>query len=236
MKRGLVLLLLLWASPCAVMAADKAVFSVAPEPADKPWWRRAVWQPRATSVHNVPIKRLHPDWCAAEALGRERLDEAVGAASVDQALEGRSFTLEGNFDGGGTSQLTFVGAYRRCSGEQGLFVAIVEPSRERARMRFLVEVPDPGSALAMLGREPDGTLAVWWCADCANGNRIAYSRDKREFFVAASGVCTAPPSPLLEGTPVRSTTPSCLPPRGRLQLESQSPRASSLSKRPANPS
>jgi hypothetical protein len=184
MKAWQVLLLVLWAGPFVVVAADKAVFTVSAEPADKPWWRRAQWQPRATSVQNVPIKRLHPDWCAAEALGRERLDEAVGAALVDQALEGRSFTLEGHFDGSGAPQVAFVGAYRRCSGEQGLFVTIIEPSRDRARMRFLVEVPDPGSALAMLGREPDGTLAVWWCADCASGNRIAFNRDKREFYVA----------------------------------------------------
>ncbi len=184
MKPALVLALVLGAGSLAVQAADKAVFAVAPEPADQPWWRRAQWQPRATVVHNVPIKRLHPDWCAAEALSRERLDEAIGAAMVDQALDGRSFTQEGHFDGAGAAQLAFVGAYRRCSGEQGLFVAIIEPSRERVRMRFLVEVPDPGSALAMLGREPDGTLAVWWCADCANGNRIAFNRDKREFYVA----------------------------------------------------
>lgn len=184
MKAGLVLLLVLWASPFAVVAADKAVFSIAAEPADKPWWRRAQWQPRATIVQNVPIKRLHPDWCAAEALGRDRLVDAVGAALVDQALDGRSFTLQGNFDGSGALQLAFVGAYRRCSGEQGLFVAIIEPSRDRARMRFLVEVPDSDSALAMLGREPDGILAVWWCAECASGNRIAFNRDKREFYVA----------------------------------------------------
>lgn len=184
MKPALILVLVLWAGPGVVEAADKAVFIVAPEPADKPWWRRAQWQPRATTVQSVPIKRLHPDWCAAEALNRESLDEAIGAALVDQALEGRAFTLEGNFDGSGAPQLAFVGAYRRCSGEQGLFVTIIEPWRDRARMRFLVEVPDPGSALAMLSREPDGTLAVWWCADCANGNRIAFNREKREFYVA----------------------------------------------------
>jgi hypothetical protein len=184
MRPAVWLLLVLWAAPLAVEAADRAVFTVMPEPSGEPWWRRAQWQPRATIVQGVPIKRLHPDWCAAEALSREHLDRAIGAGAVDQALEGRSFTLEGGFDGSGAVQLAFVGAYRRCTGEQGLFVAIVEPSRERVRMRFLVEVPDPGSALAMLGREPDGTLAVWWCADCASGNRIAFSRDKREFFVA----------------------------------------------------
>ena len=184
MKRALLLALLLCSSASGVQAADKAVFSAAADPADKPWWQRAQWQPRATVVHNVPIKRLHPDWCAAEAMSRERLNETVGAAVVDQALDGRSFTQEGYFDGSGAAQLAFVGAYRRCSGEQGLFVTIVEPLRERVRMRFLVEVPDPGSALAMLGREPDGTLAVWWCADCSNGNRIAFNREKREFYVA----------------------------------------------------
>mgnify|MGYP003417420485 CR=1 FL=1 len=94
------------------------------------------------------------------------------------------FVLEGSFDGSGAAQVAFVGAYRRCTGEQGLFVAIIEPGKDRVRMRFLVELPDPGSGLALLDREPDGTLAAWWCADCANGNRIAFNRDKREFYVA----------------------------------------------------
>jgi hypothetical protein len=165
-------------------AADGAVLRLAAEPAEAPWWQRAKWQPRAAAVHGVPIKRLHPEWCAAEPLSRQRFDAAVGPALVDAALAGRSFLLEGSFDGRGIAQMAFVGAYRRCAGEQGLFVAIVEPALERPRMRFLVEVPDAGSALAMLDREPDGTLAVWWCADCGNGSRIAFNRDKREFYVA----------------------------------------------------
>jgi hypothetical protein len=176
--------LILLASPLPGAAAPDAVLVVAAEPADAPWWRRAQWQPRATQVHGVPIKRLHPQWCAAEALERGPFDKLVGAAVLDEALAGRRFRLEGAFDGGPAVQWAFVGAYRHCSGEHGLFVAIVEPGKERVRMRFLVEAPEPASGLAMLDREPDGTLAVWWCADCANGNRIAYNRDKREYFVA----------------------------------------------------
>jgi hypothetical protein len=179
------LLGLLWlclAAPPA-SAADK-VLVIASEPADKPWWRRAQWQPRATLVQGVPIKRLHPDWCAAEALSRSAFDAAAGAAAVEQALAGRSLMLHGNFDGSGAPQIAFVGAYRRCAGEKGLFAAIVEPAKDRVRMRFLVEVPEPGSGLALLDREPDGSLAVWWCADCGNGNRIAFNRERREFYVA----------------------------------------------------
>jgi hypothetical protein len=176
--------LLLGCLAAPASAADKAVFALAAEPADKPWWQRARWQPRATTVQGVAIKRLHPEWCAAEALTRERLDAAVGADAVSTVLDGRAFAIDGLFDSGGAMQSAFVGAYRRCSGEQGLFVAIVEPGKERVRMRFLVEVPDPGSAVAMLAREPDGTLAVWWCGDCADGNRIAYNRQRREFYVA----------------------------------------------------
>jgi hypothetical protein len=179
----IVALCVLVALPGPVRAA-KPLLDVAAEPVDKPWWRRAQWHPRAAAVHGVAIKRLHPQWCAAEALRRAPLDEAFGAAEVDRALAGRTFMLEGAFDGSGALQRAFVGAYRRCDGEQGLFVAVVEPARDRTRMRFLVEVPDPGSALALLDREPDGTLAVWWCADCGNGSRIAYNRERREFYVA----------------------------------------------------
>jgi hypothetical protein len=177
-------LLLALGAPLPVEATEETVLSIAAEPADKPWWRRARWQPRATVVQGVAIKRLHPQWCAAEPLSRERLDAAVGAAPVEAAMAQRRFLIEGSFDGSGAAQIAFTGAYRRCDGERGLFVAIVEPARERPRMRFLVEVPEPGSGLALLDREPDGTLAVWWCADCDNGNRIAFNRDKREFYVA----------------------------------------------------
>jgi hypothetical protein len=183
-RLGLALLLCLALPPLPVSAAEPAVLSVADEPADRPWWRRARWQPRAVVIHGVPIKRLHPDWCSAEALLRERFEAAVGAAAVDAALGRRQFLVSGSFDASGAPQIAFVGAYRRCGGEQGLFAAIVEPAKDRVRMRFLVEVPEPGSGLAMLDREPDGTLAVWWCAECGNGNRIAFNRDKREFYVA----------------------------------------------------
>jgi hypothetical protein len=181
--RALFLVIWLVALPPASAAPD-AVLTLAAEPADAPWWRRAQWQPRGTQVHGVPIKRLHPQWCAAEALTAERFEMLVGAAVLDAALGGRRLRLDGTFDGGTAPQWAFVGAYRRCDGERGLFAAIVEPSRDRMRMRFLVEAPEPGSGLAMLDREPDGTLAVWWCADCANGSRIAFNRDKREYFVA----------------------------------------------------
>ena len=184
MRAALVAALCLLAALTPAAAADSAVLSVAAEPADKPWWQRAAWTPRAATVRGVPIKRLHPDWCAAQELTRQVLDAAVGPLMVDAAMDGRTFVLEGDFNGSGVTQQAFVGAYRRCAGEQGLFVAIVESTRERVRMRFLVEVPDPGSALALLAREPDGTLAVWWCADCASGNRIGFNRQTREFFVA----------------------------------------------------
>jgi hypothetical protein len=183
-KTAALLCLLLCSVVAAPACAAEPVLVIAGEPADNPWWRRAQWQPRATVVQGVPIKRLHPDWCAAEALQRERFDAAVGAAQVDAAMAGRRFLIEGSFDAGGAAQFAFVGVYRRCGGERGLFAAIVEPGKDRVRMRFLVEAPDPGSGLALLDREPDGTLAVWWCGDCGNGNRIAFNRDKREFYVA----------------------------------------------------
>jgi hypothetical protein len=184
MRALAVLSLWLLLSVPPVEAAPDAVLVVAAEPADAPWWRRAQWQPRATQVHGVPVKRLHPQWCAAEALASVRFEPLVGAAVLEAALAGRRFRIDGTFDGGAAPQWAFVGAYRRCDGERGMFAAIVEPAKDRLRMRFLVEAPEPGSGLAMLDREPDGTLAVWWCADCANGNRIAYNRDKREYYVA----------------------------------------------------
>ncbi|MDH5330831.1 MAG: hypothetical protein OEW27_12855 [Aquincola sp.] len=132
----------------------------------------------------MAIKRLHPDWCAAEAFSRDLLSEALLELQPSGSFDGYVFLVEGSFDGRGKPQIAFVGAYRRCSGEQGLYFAIVEPQRERPRMRFLVEVPEPGSAIATIGREPDGTLAVWWCDQCDNGVRVEYSRETLGFFVA----------------------------------------------------
>jgi len=166
------------------VAATDSLLTVSPEPAIDPWWLRARWKPQSQVVRGVPIKRLHPQWCAAEAFSRELLAQALPVPSAASGAQGQTFFLEGSFDGSGRPQLAFVGAYRQCGGEQGLFLAIVEPHRDRPRMRFLVEVPDPGSALATLGLEPDGSLAVWWCVDCANGARIEFNRESRGFFVA----------------------------------------------------
>jgi hypothetical protein len=187
--RVIVLLLSALLGAPAARAADP-VLVIAAEPAAAAWWQRAIWSPRATVVRGVPIKRLHPEWCAAEAFTRERFDAALAPAESDalaRHMGSRAFQLEGRFDASGRAQIAFVGVYRRCAGEQGLFMAIVEPHAERPRMRFLVEVPDSGAAtgvLASLGREPDGALAVWWCADCDNGVRIEAHREQRAFFVA----------------------------------------------------
>lgn len=185
MKRlSLLALLLLALSATATTVAPGDVLIVAPEPAAEPWWQRARWQPKSQAVRGVAIKRLHPEWCAAEVFSRELIGEDRLGAAAGSPLDGLDFTLEGNFDGSGRPQIAFVGVYRRCAGEQGLFAAIVEPARDRPRMRFLVEVPNTDSALATVGREPDGTLAVWWCVACPNGVRIEFNRETRGFFVA----------------------------------------------------
>jgi hypothetical protein len=160
------------------------VLEIAAEPAAEPWWQRARWQPKSQTVRGVSIKRLHPEWCAAEAFSRDLIGEDLLGPGAGDPLGGLEFSLEGNFDGSGRPQVAFVGAYRRCDGERGLFATIIEPARERPRMRFLVEVPNTRSALAMLGREPDGTLAVWWCAACPNGVRIEFNRQNNAFFVS----------------------------------------------------
>ena len=164
--------------------AAPPVLSVRPEPARDPWWQRATVTPRATTVRGIAIKRLEPAWCAAEAFTRELFGEELLGPAGGNPLEGLAFSLEASFDGSGKPQTAFVGAYRRCNGESGLFVAITDRPGERPRMRFLVEVPDPGTAFAALALEPDGTLAVWWCAACDNGHRIAFNRETRGFFVA----------------------------------------------------
>lgn len=169
----------------AMAQASGPVVEVRAEPAHDPWWLRATIHPQATKVLGMAIKRLHPDWCAAEVFTPELFGSVLLGPAGGQPLEGGlAFSIEGNFDGSGKPQIAFVGAYRHCDGEQGLYMAIVEPQRERPRMRFLVEVPDAPSAFAALGREPDGTLAVWWCAGCDTGSRIAFNRETRGFFVA----------------------------------------------------
>ena len=172
-------------APCIqAQGAAPPILSIRPEPARDPWWQRATVTPRATTVRGIAIKRLEPAWCAAEAFTRELFGEELLGPAGGSPLEGLAFSLEASFDGSGKPQTAFVGAYRRCNGESGLFVAITDRPGERPRMRFLVEVPDPGTAFAALALEPDGTLAVWWCAACDNGHRIAFNREMRGFYVA----------------------------------------------------
>jgi hypothetical protein len=183
---SLCLCLTLWTVGAQTVRAANELLVVAPEPATDPWWQRSQWHPRATAVRGVNIKRLHPDWCAAEAFSRELLGDALLGPAAGNPLAGLDFEIEGSFDGSGRPQLAFVGAYKRCAGEQGLFAAIIEPNRDRPRMRFLVEVPNAPSAFAALGREPDGSLAIWWCAACENGVRIEFNRETKEFFVSGA--------------------------------------------------
>ena len=162
------------------------MLSVRAEPARDPWWQRASWVPRATVVRGMPIKRIEPAWCAAEAFTTDLFGDELLRPGGANLLDGMAFSLEASFDGSGKLQTAFVGSYRRCLGEAGLFVAIVDRPGERPRLRFLVEVPEPGTAFAALALEPDGTLAVWWCPACGNGHRIAYNRDTHGFYVAGA--------------------------------------------------
>lgn len=52
----------------SLAGAAEPVFSVRAEPASDPWWQRASWNPRATSLYGMSVKRLQPGWCVAEAL------------------------------------------------------------------------------------------------------------------------------------------------------------------------
>ncbi|MES2958306.1 MAG: hypothetical protein V4792_08960 [Pseudomonadota bacterium] len=165
-------------------SAQSPLLTVRPEPSRDPWWQRATHTPRATVVHGMSIKRFEPGWCAAEVFTRELFGDVLLGPSAASALDGLTFTLESSFDGSGKLQTAFVGTYRRCDGEQGLFVAITDRRGERQRMRFLVEVPDPGTAFAALGLAPDGSLTVWWCLACDKGHRIAYNRETGGFYVA----------------------------------------------------
>ncbi len=160
------------------------VLSIRDEPALDPWWQRATIEARATVVRGLPIARFEPAWCAAEAFTREFFGEELLGPAGGNPLEGLAFSVDASFDGSGKLQTAFVGAYRRCDGERGLFVAITDRPAARTRLRFLVEVPDPGTAFAALALEPDGTLAVWWCGACNNGHRIAFNRDSQGFYVA----------------------------------------------------
>lgn len=160
------------------------LLTVRTEPARDPWWQRTTLTPRSTVVRGMPIKRIEPAWCAAEAFTRELFGDELLRPGGGDLLEGLAFSLEASFDGSGRLQTAIVGAYRRCEGEQGLFVALIDRPGERPRLRFLVEVPDPGTAFAALSLEPDGTLAVWWCPMCDKGHRIAYNRETRGFYVA----------------------------------------------------
>ena len=173
---------------CAMVSAlaqsQTPLLTVRDEPARDPWWQRATHTPRATVVHGIPIKRIEQAWCAAQGFTRELFGEERLGPAGGSPLDGLSFSIDASFDGSGKNQTAFVGAYRRCDGENGLFVAITDRPGERPRLRFLVEVPDPGTAFAALALEPDGTLAVWWCAACDKGHRIAYNRETRGFFVA----------------------------------------------------
>ena len=176
------------ASWAQTSATPLPVLAIRLEPARDPWWQRATINPRATAVRGMPVKRFEPAWCAAEAFTRDFFGADLLGPASGSPLEGLAFALEGSFDGSGKLQSAFVGAYRRCDGERGLFVAITDSlarrAGERSRMRFLVEVPEPGTAFAALALEPDGTLAVWWCGGCDKGHRIAYNRESGGFYVA----------------------------------------------------
>jgi hypothetical protein len=150
--------------------------TVAPEPGGAPWWKRATLHPSGAQVRGLPLARIESSWCAADELGAEAFGDRLAGAGAASPLRDLRFALEAPLEGSARLQTAVLGAYRRCSGEQGLFVLIVEPRADRPRFRYLLEAPDPGTALAGLRFDAARRqLVVHWCGlACDTESRIAW--------------------------------------------------------------
>jgi hypothetical protein len=157
---------------------------VSAEPAWKAWWLRADLHPSGQQLRGLPLPRLHPDWCAADEFGRDRFPAGIfiGPGGTDLlGAERAGFTFEGAFDGGLRKLIATVGVYRRCSGELGHFLVVLDPTRRGLKLRYLLERPFDGSALTVLRQVDPHTLRWSPCLGCNEGVLVRWNAQTRHF-------------------------------------------------------
>jgi hypothetical protein len=172
------------AQPLTAVEPAPPLVQIAAEPAWKAWWLRAILQPSGTEVRGLPLPRLHRDWCAADAFSVERFPQGVfiGPGGTDLlGAERAGFTVEGAFDGGLRRLIATVGAYRRCDGELGHFLLVLDPTRRGLKLRYLLERPFDGSVLTVLRQVDEQTLRWSPCLACNEGVLVRWNPQTRYF-------------------------------------------------------
>jgi len=151
--------------------------SIAPEPERRAWWLRAEFYPSDVEVRGIPVGKIRATWCKATEFRKD-----LFPPDLARDLEGRSFTVDGFFDGSKTRQTALVGAYETCTGEKGSFLLILAwPQAGAPVIRFVHEMGIPFGIVSTA--TTDSTLAVLHCLECDHFTKFKWDKSKRRFVM-----------------------------------------------------
>ena len=149
-------------------------------------WSTVEYHPYGTSVRGIPIRKLNEGLCKANELSPSDFPEHLWK---DYRDIGHSVSVSGRFVGNRNIQTALIGAYETCEKEKGLFLLIVENSRNRHRVLLFEKYPN--EVVMTLGVADKRSIQVMWCiGGCDHGTTLHWDTKKRKFVMDES-----PPEP-----------------------------------------
>lgn len=150
----------------ASACADRPLVRVAPEPAGHAWWLRASFDPRGRALRGVPVRALHPRWCAVDELGPAAFADLERADGGDAwARSAPRYSVPGPEVDGRATRVQLV-VFRECAGATGTAMLLLDDAATSGGRPVAVQVLARPAAYAMLDSDAPARVHVVHCQDC----------------------------------------------------------------------
>ena len=168
----------IWLAVALTLVTDTraATPGVGPDSASEPWYVKASFTPTGRTLDGFALAKSRKHWCAADFYEASRLPLDVMKAFAESNL---AFSVPWE-PRGLPRLLAKVGRYRKCDGQTGVFLALMDFGARRTRVHHVVEFgPGPFAALNLSDRNG---LTIWWCDECDDFVEISWDVRKRKFL------------------------------------------------------
>ena len=178
---------------CAILvtgcAAHRPLIVEKPEPKNYAWWLRSEIRPVGSAVRDIPVRDIDASWCQATEYSPDLFPSHVRygtAFPLDQTLKRAdgSFSVAEKF---GRREMVdmLVGAYQKCSGEQGTFLLALENSGSKPQPAAVAEFPG-SPRFAFLRRLNRQRIQLWWCFACNQFVTFAWDETRHSLKTVAN--------------------------------------------------
>ena len=161
---------------CSGLACDpKAI--IEDQPAHSAWWLRISFTPCEQSIFGVAVDKIHPKWIRASALKKEYIPASALFETGQDTLAqfGKTFQLDGDFNGDKRADRAVVGVYEEAGGNRGLFVAVFTEAAKNTWRPVFLHAFAASKGILML-QQRGSVIRVWSCNECDGFGNLRWDR------------------------------------------------------------